>query len=179
MIEYLFKALQYLIAKELPEVKNIDLYFDQFLQQEVGKHQSMSNPRVLIEFGDFDFNDVLENITSADVEVTLHIAIDMLMGTEYKNKSQDKSFSSLALIDSFYTGLNHLNPLNLPDELKSDVYAFSKLRRIRFIMSTDVGSQKIFKLVYRTNIEDHSDERTYIDSKLSAYTKTVTIVNTL
>jgi len=127
MFENIFKTIQYFITERIPEIKYVSLYNDQFNRPL--ENRAIPTPAILIEILPINFDNLLNNVQYAKVNVNIHFGTEIVNGFDRNDAMQDSSFKHLNLLDKIYLGLNNINSNDLPDNLKSDLFIQAGLKR--------------------------------------------------
>jgi len=151
MIKFIYTFFKYFIEKEIPEVKTVDLFFNQFEEQYNGNEDNKANPRVLIEINESTPEQYANGYQQWIQEVTLHIGIDI-----YDQFNSDKTMDYLDLLDNIYKKLNGLSSFTFPEELHSDDYQINDVVRTNIMFATNVGNIKVSQITFQIVFEDYS-----------------------
>lgn len=151
---YTYKLISTYIKNEVEEVKNVDLFFDQFNEANEGNVTMTANPTVLIELEPIEFVKMFGGVQNAVASVTLHIGIDMFNSLIEEN--EDKNIAYLSLLTTIYQKLSGISSYNLPQELKSDVFILNNVERSGMESATNTGSIKVSTITFDITLEDHS-----------------------
>ena len=155
LIGYIYKLFNYYIKQNIPEIKSVDLYFDQFNTDNTGNTDSTSNPKILIEIQPIDFDRMFNGIQNAEVFVTLHIGIDIFNSFK-TSELTDKNIQYLNLLSNIYKQLEGISSFNLPNELKTTEYILHNINRSALTFATNSGSVKISTITFSLIAEDNS-----------------------
>jgi len=175
ILGYVYLFFSHFIKEKVPAIKNVDLFFNQFEEQEEGQEMSKRNPRCLIEINEFEVLNQIRQTQSGEMIVTLHIGIDSYSGTWEKAEAKDKNIEYLALIDEVYKQLNLLSGYELPDDLKSDLFRIYSVQRSLINFPQNVGNIKISTIEYKFIFEDHSLYTEIEETEVNEYTSTITV----
>jgi len=127
MIASIYTTLQYFITERIPEIAYISLYNDQFNNHD--SNRALPMPAVLIEILPINFENMLQQVQYAKVDVNIHFGTEIYNGFDRDDAMQDSSLEHLALLDKLYIGLNRVNSEMLPDEMKNELYMQGGFRR--------------------------------------------------
>ncbi len=127
MIGQIYTTLQHFITERIPEIKYVTLYNNQFNQHL--ENRALPLPGILIEILPINFDDMLNNVQYAKVDVNIHFGTEIYNGFDRDDAMQDTSFEHLELLDKLYIGLNRVNSEDLPDEMKNELYIQGGFRR--------------------------------------------------
>lgn len=102
----LYEAILQRIMAECPDVKYIDLYNDQYNNEE--KENAFNSPAVLIEFPDFPLRSLGEGRQDADVPFFIHIGSEQY--SEASSREPDavraRALAHLTIVDSIQKALH-------------------------------------------------------------------------
>jgi len=172
---YIYRFFSHFIETNIPEVKSVDLYFDQFSTQATGQTDSLSNPRILIEVLDNDLIQGLGGIQYSDLfTVTLHIGIDIIGLFNNKLKTIDKNLAYLDLLNSIYDKFYSLTSWNLPDELWNDDFIINNVTVSRVEFATNPESIKVSQLDFTFTLENRVKRQTFLTGTVDELTLTIT-----
>jgi len=133
MIKALYSFIQYQLLQQVPELKFIGMFNNQFTNIE--GERDLPFPAALIEIKPFTLDQMGCNYFSAKVNFNIHLATELYMGTEMNDKQQNAAFNHLSIIDK--CGLMHnkkmdaINPIDVPaygDTYSGIVYDYSEFR---------------------------------------------------
>jgi len=127
MIGFIYKLIQYYLTERVKDIKYISLYNNQF--QDHVSNRSIPTPAVLIEILPINFDDLLNNVQYSKVNINIHIGTDNYNGYDRDDIMQDNSLEHLELLDKIYIALNRVTSLDLPDDLKNEMYIQGEFRR--------------------------------------------------
>lgn len=154
MLQYIYKYFRYFLL-QLTEIKSVDLYFDQFNNQNNGNIDSLPNPRVLIEIPEIQIPINISKQTF-EMDVNLHVGIDINSDFILNNIQSDRNLLLLSLLDKITKKLYNKNYTDLPVELQTDTYDISSCIRTGVKVATNTESVKVFILTFRFVLEDNS-----------------------
>jgi hypothetical protein len=155
MNELIYKLFQYFISENVPDIKSVDLYFQQFEEQEVGQSDNLPNPRVLIEIGEFD--EVEQHFGHSQVvqlPVTLHIGLDIYDGFNSNSSLLEANFKLLELVDTLFVQLNEITAYEIPEELQKQDLNIMNVTRTNQLLATNPGNIKISTMTFNILVED-------------------------
>jgi len=153
----IYKFLEYYITENIPEIRSVDLYFNQIKTDYSGFTDSLPNPRILIHILPIRMQSSIGSVQRAEVIVNLHICIDIF--TTFNNlnaKTTEKNLEYLSLLDKIYTKLNRLSSYNLPDNIKSDNIIMYNVNREVIALANNTGQIKESIVTFRMVVEDYS-----------------------
>jgi len=134
MVANIFKTIEYFITQRVPEIKYVSLYNNQFNNPE--SNRQIPLPAVLIEILPINFNDLLQNVQYAEVNVNIHLGTEIYSSFDRNDKMQDNSFNNLRMLDKLYISLNRINTSDLPPELKDELFYNAQLKRVGLQLTT-------------------------------------------
>lgn len=172
---FIYKFFEYFIDQELPEIKAVDLYFNQFETDSNGETDARPNPRILIEILEAEPEQRFARQQTWVGEVIFHIGID-IFNTFTKSKNQDKNLEYLKLLDIIYSKLAYLSMYSLPDELQSNVFDIYNIERNRILMATNTGAIKISEIGFKFIIRDASAD---VETTTSEVLNSISTINTV
>lgn len=172
---YVYKFFEYFITQNLPQIKSVDLFFNQFETQETGETDARSNPRILIEIPEYEPIQGLGRTQSWVGEVILHIGID-IVNTFSKSKIQNKNLEYLGLLDEIYLNLAYLSTYDYPESERSSVFDIYNIERSRILLMNNPGAIKVSQIAFKFIIDDASNMVIPGDSEiLISVEKTITV----
>lgn len=177
LVSSIYKFFEYYITENIPEVKSVDLFFNQFETQELGESDARANPRVLIRVDEFEPISNFGGLQSWEGEVTLFIGIDIINTFYSGSELQENNLSYLSLLDSIYSQLQSISSYNLPDEIREPAYRIYNVQRSRVLFSQDPGSIKVNEVSFRFTVEDNSLVKTITKSDVNAIDLTLEFDN--
>lgn len=156
LLPYIYKFFEYYIKTNVPEVKSIDLFFNQFETQELGETDSRDNPRVLIEISECEPMQMFNGIQNLVFNVNLHIGIDIINLFASDSDLQSTNLAYLELLDNIYHKLQGITSYDLPDELKEEYILIYQVERSKILLATNENSIKVSQISFRMIIEDNT-----------------------
>jgi hypothetical protein len=174
MFELIFNYVDYFISKHIPDVQSVEMYFDQFAQQEEGQSDNMPNPRVLVEIGEPEV--IQSNINGEaqvmSVPVVLHIGVDMFTGVSNKGELKEANIKALRVNDLLYVYMHNLSSIDIPLDKQIDGLIIENFRRSSFAIASNPGNIKISTITFEAIIRDERAIRVsdYTESDVDAIT---------
>lgn len=128
MISSIFTTLQYFITDRVEDIKYLSLYNNQFNQPD--SNRALAMPAVLIEILPINFNDLLNNVQYAEIDVNIHVGTDNYTSFDRGDSMQDASLGHLQILDKLYIALNRVNSEELPEDMKSELFSQAMFKRV-------------------------------------------------
>lgn len=169
-----YRVLEYFITNEIPEVKSVDLFFNQFDKQDSGEVDGRSNPRILIQINEIEPIKMFGGVQNMEITVTMHIGIDIInnFASDYENK--DKNLAYLSLLGTIYNKLSGLTAYRLPDDIKSEYILLHNVERSSIRMAENDGSVKVTEIDFVMIVEDNTNYNTVLSDKIDLIDDTIT-----
>lgn len=173
LLGYVYKFFRYLVTSKLPDIKSVDLFFNQFESQAIGESDGRANPRVLIEILEGEMLQRFGGNQEVVLEVKLHIGIDIINTFYSGSELEDKNLGYLNLLDKIYKGLAYTSSYNLPEELKNDDFAIYQVERSNIVLATNQESIKVTTITFRCIVEDRSARNYSVEGKVNTVELTI------
>lgn len=156
----LYRFIKYVIEQNVPSVKNVDWYFDQFTTDETGETDSGSTPRVLIEIPEVEFTQVGVNQTTS-VDFILYTGIDTM------GDLTDAILERFEVIQEIYIALNGKTSNVMPVAQWNNDYIFYDIQRTFEEPATNPQQIKVFTTTYRVTCDSTVFKNTLEDGDVT------------
>lgn len=144
------------LTENVPEIKSVDLFFNQFVTQELGETDARANPRVLIEVNEFNPIQHFGAVQMWEGTVTLHVGIDIVQSFASDSELKNNNLTYLDLFDTIYHKLQSTSSFYLPEELREEGFRIYNVERSRVQFATNENSIKVTEIEFRFIIEDNT-----------------------
>lgn len=172
LFAYIYSFFEYYISNNIPEIKNIGLYFNQL---EAGS-DSKSVPRILIEIQPVANNQLLAGLRECVLDLTLHIYIEMFNNIEYKSELRQKNLDYLNTLDLIINKLSTISSFKLPIEEQNILFLIHNIEATNIQLAINEGSLKESQIGFRMIVEDRSGAKQTISDNILEIEYPITIV---
>lgn len=154
---FLFLVIQKHIM-EIPEMKSMDLFFNQFETQKDGGSDGKMNPRILVEILPETDRNGFGKHREYIAHIRLHIGIDLFGTTYSKSKHQNKNLAYLSLLDDIYKKMITVSSWNMEDSflLESPAYKAHQFELEERILAVNSDAIKVSTMDFSCIFEDDS-----------------------
>jgi hypothetical protein len=173
LLGYVYKFFGYLVTSKLPEIKSVDLFFNQFETQNNGESDGRANPRALIEILDANMLQGFGGNQEVVLEVKLHIGIDIINSFSSGSELESRNLIYLNLLDRVYKQLAYTSSYNLPEELKNDDFAIYQVERSSIVLATNPEGAKVTTITFRCIVEDRSARNYSVEGEVNTVELTI------
>jgi len=163
MFKSIYTLFNYFITQNIPEVKLVSLFSNQF--QREAASERLPYPSVFIEITPLQANNWLMNVQYFEVVVNLHVVSEFYNTFDNNDKMLTSSFDHLSIVDKVYKELDNLSDFTLPEEVVDGDYVINRLQRTGIVLSKDFGVLKDSIISFRFLFVDRSklDDLEYVE----------------
>lgn len=170
-LAYIYDFIETFILQEIPEIKSVDLFFNQFYTSAI---DPKATPRILVEIQPITIQNLLSGLYEAEVYITLHIGIEIYNTFYNGSELQNINFAYLNILEYIYTKLSKLSSYTLPDEKRNDNFLIHNLEMTGLNIATNQDNIKINKIDFRFIFENRLNYKQSINSNIISYN---TVIN--
>jgi len=153
LFAYIYSFFEYYITKNISEIKNVGLYFNQL---ETGS-DSKSVPRILIEIQPVSNNQLFGGLREYILEITFHLYIEIFNNIDFNSELKQTNLNYLSTLDNILNSLTAISSYNLPLEEQNDLFLIHNVESTDIILATNEGSLKESTIGFRMIVEDRSN----------------------
>lgn len=166
----IFNFINDVVTNELPEIKYVGLFRNQFMNQ--SKERPINYPALLIEIPSVDFEQNTGYSQFADVNIIFHIGMQVINNIERGDKMVDNSLHYIELVDRIWNVFDGIS--DGEDTYKNSTKDYITLNQFvrtnQILNQTTANSIWYSKTTYRTRVYMEHYENGGIDIVLSGTT---------
>jgi len=169
---YIYRFIESFILKEVPEIKSVDLFFDQYNNPDI---DPKAPPRLLVEILPIDILNGFKGLYEAEVSVNLHIGIEIFNTFFSDSELKNNNLYYLNLLETIYTKLSMLSSYKLPTEEQNNNFLIHNVEMINMELATNPESLKVSKLGFRFVFENRVNYKQAISDNIISYSTAINL----
>jgi len=174
MFSYIYQFLVYLINSEMPDIKHIDLYNNQY--DNLDESDPIPYPSILIEIEPLDIYQHTQKLQKLDIRINLYLATEFMTGIRANDSQYNKSLEHLLLLDRVFKYIENKCNNDIPDDIKSTQFEIGTLHRNGIELIKGYNSVKITKTSFICKFADASAYPVYTTTNLTDIETTIEII---
>jgi len=174
---YIYHFFETYITTCLPEVHSVDLFFNQFEEEDAGEVDARTNPKIGILINEHEdmAKGTLGRIQTFIGTVTLFIGIDITDNFTSDSSLKEQNLAYLNLLGDIYLQLSAISSYDLPDDLKNDTFMINNVKRTRKASATNSGDVKVSQIDFQFIVQDNTRYKAPITGFVDSIDLTINI----
>jgi len=174
LLSYIYKTFETTILNKIPDIKSVDLYFNQFNQ---GNIDGKATPRVLIEIQNINMEQRFSYLQEAEMTIVLHVGIDIFNTFYSGGELQQTNLDYLDLLDSINTQLTGLSSFDLDTEIQNNNFLIHNVELTNIELATNADAIKVSKFYFKFILENRQNVKTIKRNEILSINNFMTIGN--